>query len=325
MPDPHPTDRTLARFVDGELDDGDVSAVAIHVAGCARCQFRVGPEPIAVPGAGERLLGLPVEVVEASNVTPEVGDIWRLSWNDTTVLAVVWPSDLVGRLLVLPVVDDWVTDEGAVPVSATASGIGAIRVSVALATDVPWSVLDARVEHLDDLRAIGAAYDADPRGGGASPDRRGRPATAIMDERTDAIAEVEDQLALLSNVGWAPTAAAATLPTPSFETLVTAGLAPNRALAVIRGATPSDTEATLIEAETGMRPVAASVPEDLQRLIDLPARKRAIRAQAQARGQDESETRLGLARQAEPALAAARGTQGKPPNYEEILDRLLRE
>jgi hypothetical protein len=110
----------------------------------------------------------------------------------------------------------------------------------------------------------------------------------------------------------------------TYDVLINAGLAPNRALAIgIRGGAPTDHEADRIEAATGHRPAPPPIPLDLQRAIDKPRRKPRIRARARAAHHGEATERLALARAAQPSLQAARGTRGAPPDYDVILDRLL--
>ncbi|MFZ6005791.1 MAG: hypothetical protein ACOYXM_17850 [Actinomycetota bacterium] len=324
MPGPHPTDRNLAALVDGRLNADQAAHVRDHVQACQRCQLRLGLAageglPVAVPSGGA--VGVPV-VEESSSDMPAQGDIWRLSWETTTVLAVIW---VVGadRVSVLPVADTADADDWTAVLDRTStSGLGNLAVSVALETAVPWAVLDARVGDIRDiesLRSLRAAF----RAGLTTDTPRGDPVRSALDDRLVGLGELAELLMELANAVWAPVVTATQAGTPSFDELADAGIAVNRALAISRGTTPTDDEADLIEAATGTRPGSRPVDEQLRRAIDRPRRKAAIRARARANRRSEAAERLSLARDAQPELAAARGTQGAPPDYDLILDRLL--
>jgi hypothetical protein len=201
-------------------------------------------------------------------------------------------------------------------------GLGELAVSVALETTMPWSVLDAKVSQLTSTDALGSLR-ASFRSGGLSTTRRGEPVHSPLDERlvgTEHIAEIMNELA---NAIWAPLPSVGTETNLDFDALTDAGIAVNRALAIVRGAAPTEEEVDVIEAATGVRPGIPPVDDNLRRRIDQPRRKARIRARARANRRSEAAERLLLARQAQPALAAARGTHGAAPDYDTILDRLL--
>lgn len=332
MPGPHPTDRTLAALVDGRLGSDDAAAAREHVTGCARCQLRTGAAggavlPVQRPDIGRRdVEPVPVPLVDVSAAhVPVPGDIWRLAWDSTVMLAVIWRVD-ADRVAVLPVVetadaDDWcvLLDRG------TTGGLGGLAVSVALETTVPWAALDARVGQLTDTHGLAELRSAF-RTGATTTAARGEPVHSPLDERLVGLDEVAERLAELANAAWAPpvAASAAAAVALDFDTLLQAGLPVPRALAIsTRGAALTDEEADAIEAATGVRPAAQPIDEDLRRKIDQPRRKAAIRARARANRRTEAAERLAIARDAAPALAAARGTRGAAPDFDTILDRLL--
>jgi len=324
MPGPHPTDRNLAALADGGLHAGQAADVRVHVQACPRCQLRLGlvaDDRIVVEPTARRSVPVPV-VEESSSDLPEQGDIWRLSWETTTVLAVIWhvAND---RVSVLPVIDEADADDWSALLDRTATGgLGPLAVSVALETAVPWAVLDARIGQVRDvepLRSLRTAF----RTGSTTAARRGEPVRSALDDRLIGLGELADVLMELANAAWAPVVAATQVAMPTFDELADAGVAISRALAISRGATPTDDEADLIEAATGTRPGSRPVDEQLQRAIDRPRRKAAIRGRARTNRRSEADERLSLARDAQPELAAARGTQGAPPDYDLILDRLL--
>jgi hypothetical protein len=137
------------------------------------------------------------------------------------------------------------------------------------------------------------------------------------------VEQIAETIHELANAAWAPMPAAATAVDLDFDVLTDAGIAVNRALAIVRGASPTEDEVEVIDAATGSRPGIPPVEGELRRKIDQPRRKAAIRIRARANRHGEAAERLALARLAQPALAAARGTHGAPPDYDTILDRLL--
>lgn len=320
----HPTDRTLAALIDGRLDDEAAVAARRHVDDCPRCQLRIGAagDRLAAPSLpGSGPVQVPLLAASAAAL-PQRGDVWRLAWDDTTVLVVVWRVD-GDRVAVEPLVDTSDADDwcALLPHELT-GGLGEIAVSVALETTVPWAVLDTRIGHLDELEPLVSLRGAF-RAGGPTTTLRGSRVDSALDERLPGLEEIAEDLAELANATWAPVEAERTAVALDFDQLVDAGIPVNRALAIMRGGAVTDPEADLIEEATGERPSAAPVPDELRRTIDQPRRKAAIRARAAASGEHEAAFRLLLARSAEPQLAAARGTQSAPPDYDTILDRLL--
>lgn len=320
----HPTDRKLAALVDGRLAAENASEVQTHVQVCARCQLRVGLAtddsiPMSPPP------GVPVLVPvaeESSHEPPEQGDIWRLSWESTVVLGVIW-NVTPGKVSVLPLVETADADDWTALVGGDASGgVGDIAVSVALELAVPWAVLDARVGRMRDIEALRSLRSAF-RSGSETDSPRGAAIRSSLDDRLIGLGNLGEALMELANASWALAATAAPVAVPSFDELTDAGIAVPRALAIVRGASPTDDEANVIEALTGIRPGTRPVDEPLQRAIDRPRRKAAIRTRARANQRSEAAERLSLARLAQPELAAARGTRGAPPDYDVILDRLL--
>ncbi len=324
MPELHPTDRHLAALIDGRLSGEMAESVRSHVRECARCQFRVGAaDEVALSGDRPTIGEVPVTVVAESRVDPPAqGDVWRLTWDAISVLAVIWAVE-VERVSVLPILDTVDADEWSALLDRDVTGgLGQLAVSVALETPVPWSVLDARVSRLaetDMLSTLRAAF----RSGAPSDTPRGEVVRSPLDERLVNVELVAESLHELANAVWAPLPALATAVDLDFDVLTDAGVAVNRALAIVRGASPTDDEVEVIDAATGRRPGIPPVDDELRRKIDQPRRKAAIRVRARANRGGEAAERLALARLAQPALAAARGTHGAPPDYDTILDRLL--
>jgi len=132
----HPTSLELASLLDG--GDGDIlgrgGAVRAHTADCRRCLAHLltaddaivtdfANQPPDVPTSQ-----LPA-VVLAALVRPSPsavtrGEIWRLTWDELTALAVVTMTDEI-TATVVPVADPVEADEGAQIVSSDDSPLGA--------------------------------------------------------------------------------------------------------------------------------------------------------------------------------------------------------
>ena len=327
MPGPHPTDRSLAALIDGRFDTDMAHDVRSHVLNCAHCQLRVGSAETSA-GASEGLQeteAIPVRLFdEVRDQLPSKGDIWRLAWDDTVLLGVVWrvDSDLIA---VLPVVDLADTDEwSAVLTGDETGGLGEIAVAVALETSVPWSVLDARIVHLTEIEPLTLLRTGYRTGASADGTLRGQPILSPLDDRLVDLDELAQRLSVLANAVWLPAAGEASALELTYDLLQEAGLPANRALAISkRGSAPTDNEAARIETATGVRPPSPPIADALKKKIDSPFRKPKIRARARANRRSEAQERLSLAREAEPAASAARGTFGRPLDYDDILDRLL--
>lgn len=324
MPGPHPTDRNLAALIDSRLADDVAETVRTHVRDCARCQLRLG-------AGGKRLLVAESQITDPIAVTvieesadhaPETWDVWRLAWDSAAVLAVVSRVD-ADRVSVLPVVDTADADEWTALLDPEITGgLGPLAVSVALETAVPWSVLSARISRIETAEPL-VSLRTEFRSGTIGSTQRGEPVRSPFDERLVGLDELAERFNELANAVWAPATASVTALEFDFDALIGAGVATNRALAIIRGAAPTADEADAIEAATGVRLSIGSVDDDLRRKIDQPRRKAAIRERARANRHSEATERLALAREAQPALIAARGTRGAAPDYDTILDRLL--
>ena len=150
MPIQHPTHRVLAALIDGRLPTSIAKDWRTHIRDCERCQLRAG-------AAGDTLLvedqltfeTVPIAILdETVPEVPNLGELWRLIWNETAALAVIWRVDL-DRLSVLPVVDLADADEWSAILHPEVTGrLGELAVSVALETTVPWSVLSTCVSKL---------------------------------------------------------------------------------------------------------------------------------------------------------------------------------
>ena len=260
------------------------------------------------------VIGHHVPRIDEAVGEPAMGEIWRLRWDRAAVLAIVGqvrPHDVDAYALV----ELGRPEVGTLRIDHAETGLGVLDVAARHVVAVSRAVLDARLATTSLGSAIEAVADS-PR----------QPWDYEPEELVEAIEELEEFRA----IAWAPSVDRQGEPSASgedyFDELVDAGLPVNRALAISsRSATPTDEEAEIIERTTGQRPAAPAVAPALRIAIDRPRRKHAILRRAQAAGVSEGEVRLELARDAEPALLAARGTRGAPPDYDLVVDRLLED
>ena len=142
----HPTDMTLAAVVDGTLDAASLEVARRHIEECGRCQLRIaqaGPPIELEPGEAATGVAVAIAVSEVRDDDPRRGDIWRLAWDDLSLLAVVWQAGDGDDLTVLPVFEECDADEWCVLFSPSETGgLGDFAVSVALEATV--SVAGAR-------------------------------------------------------------------------------------------------------------------------------------------------------------------------------------
>lgn len=321
----HPTDMTLAAVVDGTLDTASLKAARRHIEECGRCQLRVAQAGPAIELETTEAVTSVAAAIAASEVRddgPRRGDIWRLAWDDLSLLAVVWQAGDRRDLTVMPVFEECDADEWCVLFSPSETGgLGDFAVSVALEATVPWPVLDARVgrvatESLSDLRS---EYES---GSPAGLVPRGNRVRSELDERTEVLDEVRYMLDQLSGVAWAPAVADPTAASTSSVDVLFEVLPPEEALAISRGAPLTDSQATLIEEATGTPAATPPLPPEIVRLLESPTRKHKIRARAQRSGRSEASERRELAHGLHLGVAARQaGDAGI--DYGVILDEIL--
>ena len=260
------------------------------------------------------VIGLQVPRIDESVGEPAVGEIWRLRWDQEAVLAIVGQvrtHDVDAYALV----ELGRPKAGTLRIDHAETGLGVLDVAARHLVSVSRAVLDARLASTSVVAAIEAVAES---------------ARQPWEHEPEELIEAVEELAEFGAIAWAPSddrqPELVGSAEDQFDRLVNIGLPVNRALAISsRSATPTDEEADLIEHATGDRPAATSVAPGLRVAIDRPRRKSAIIRRAQAAGVSEGQVRLELARDAEPALVAARGTRGAPPDYDVLVDRLLED
>jgi hypothetical protein len=315
----HPTDRHLAALIDHRLDRGEARDVAHHVRACRRCQLRIGQAPDQpAPAVFAVALDIPFAVHEEVRTTaPARGDLWRLVWDDAVAVALVWSTE--PEVSVLPLIDPIDVDGWTVELTEDESSFGVpVAVPVDLLTTVPPNVLDARIGAINNLGPIAERLTALQNGVPTAIHR-----TLVDDDVAEAHENLGELMATFREATWAPLALSGVAPSFHFDELIDAGLEPNRALAIFRGAVASLDEADAIESTTGRRPWLPAIADSLRSVIDMPRWKPALRDRARRAGRSEGEERRRVAYHMQPALLAARGTQGRPIPPEVLLAEIL--
>jgi hypothetical protein len=338
MPAQHPTDRRLLALIDGRLNDDDAREVRSHLEDCALCQLRAGQARattrVAIPVTFEAKEVLaPQAAFEDRTAVPMPGDVWRLVWDGINELGVVDRVDTDRhRLFVMPVLpdvddaDEWC---GVTQLEVLHDAIP-VAVSVALEASIPWAVLDARVGQVASMPGLNLLRTAYKHGVDSNEREldRGEPVFSALDPRVELLDELNDAFHVLADAQWGvdvENAAAAPSPELSVDTLLDAGLAPNRALALVRGDTaPNEDEAALLERLTGVTVTVQgpAIPIELRRELDQPRWRPKVRARMAQTHRGEPDARATIAYEAlQPQ--AARGTHGEQADWAAVLEALL--
>ena len=320
----HPTDRELSALLDGSVDP----ALRSHIDECAYCRSRLraaGPAidvPVEVTIEARRI-DLPTPVTDA---LPERGDVWRLAWEDVRELAVVLGVSDDG-VTVTPLFDDPddVADEWTLLFDASSSALGiAFGIGVAHRFTLPLFVFDSRLAQFEanvvsSIENAAAAY----RRGDRADGRTGAPVHGQLDPRIDALGEITDEFAILTEAAWAE---------PPVVDAVTDWLAlddldliePRRLLELSKGAPPNPEE-TAAAAEHGLSIAGPGLDDSLVSFLDVPLNSTRIRRRAAREQRAEADVRRAVAASmANRRFAlAARGGDGSidwAPLLEEVLD-----
>lgn len=335
--DKHPADVLITSLLDGQLDNSRVVELRDHLGKCSLCRLRIGQSELdeetrtAIPKGVPNPVLPASEVLENRETPPRPGEVWRLVWEEVNELGVIDKLDEENqRVIVMPVLSD-------IDLADEWCGLTSIRVvdreldvaaSVALATSIPWCVLDARVgqvEQLDELRRLRGEFK---HGGTPAKSRiaRGLPLLSQFDRRAETMGELGDAFHNLAEANWGadiPNVVTNHVP-PSFDLLVSLGIPVQRALAITRGeGTPSTEELVIIGKETDVSSwTTPSIPDSLRLELNLPRWRPALRQRARENHTLEADERVTIALEARQPIAA-RGTHGGPVQWRTLLERLL--
>lgn len=272
--------------------------------------------------AGEDRPGLPVAPpwCHYSQPEPDQGQIWRVSWDDTVVLAAIWratPDD--GRVMVRLLIEAEDLDVlGEICRVELAGG----RVDVVLmraAVLIPLAAFDSYVGFVEG--AFDPPEDVFELGELAGWMEASLPAWAD-DDLLDVVDELAEELLTLSRADWIEVRRAELR--LDADRLADVGIEPHRIVELVRGAAPLEGEAPMLQA-AGLDPDELSLcPPPVRQLLDLPRKRAKIRAYANRHDQTELAARLDLSYELRLPVAAKTNT-GKLVELEQRLDALLDE
>ena len=314
----HPLALDLARYADRETNADEAAAIQAHLERCPLCRVHLTRiVATADPAGGDQSdeSGPPPGADTPAPVTAaSPGDIRRLTWDDTSHLALIVRVD-DDRVLGRPVLPWGLRD---LPICHELEcRFGAVDVALPVLTAGIWfrqGVVDAAVGRClepsyfaDDIVTSDALHDwliGHVPGADATTD--------LLDEFADDI----DQLDI--HAQWTPL----TVPSPpDLDALIAAGLQPGRALDVVRGSALTDDETRRVTLATGIEPVTP-IPVNVRRLLDHPRFKHRLRDHARSRGVSEALVRNELAANLRRPIAARTG-DGSPLTLEQRLEELL--
>ncbi len=319
----HPSPLDLVDVADGDATPELVAFVTDHLRSCPAC--RVSAAAITpAPGEYKEPLGRhepPSRHRVHLNPTPPLAprQLWRLTWDDTAVLAITadttsW-SEYVPTRFVLDTELPLATDPTQVIVTGSELAIHVLRATVA----VPCAAFDRHVGHvnpellrpaLDTVKLHELQDWTTSILSGWAPDDAFATAENLADDAVE-----------LQRADWCTvTDVNATL---DFDLLHAAGLPVPRALALVGGETPTREEYAAIESTGVDLAKVLAVPRLIRTLLDDPASKSALRERAERLREGERETRLALANRLREPVAARSAPNAT--NMRRRLEDLLNE
>lgn len=294
----HPALRALVAVADGTADPQLMSSLAPHLEHCPACQQAIARarSQRLDEAEGTRLTsapsgGTPEAAAWSRSAAPSQNDLWRLSWDDVGMLAVIASQHNEDRVAVRPVSVETLS-HGAAPTRCILLGAAVTLFVSDVAVWVARGALDSHVGVLESMLAPPEDL-VDPSG---FADAVAGVLGAVDDEvQLDRIDDLIDAVETLAMAEWSTTAAVAVA--PNFDALVAAGITTPRALDIVRGDAPTPTEEALLT-QADLDGPWATVPRDIRSLLDQPRYKQRIRGRAQRQRHSERSERNDLAAEA---------------------------
>ncbi len=200
----HPTEVELIEWFDANHSRRPMLAVDSHVRACLVCQSLMakGGEPIEVPEAVVEVQPS-LDIPERREV-PAAGEVWRLSWDDVSELALVWRA-IDDYFRVVPLRPDPEYADERTVVTGTGSSIlpGDVALWFGLESSVPLGVFDRYWFEID-LEPLGGVRAAirERKPVEAAHVRVGAPVTSALDARYEYREDISDRYEQLTNAHW---------------------------------------------------------------------------------------------------------------------------
>ena len=301
----HPTELELVSWLDSDEAVRPSLPIDEHLRECAACQRLVASadEPIEPPDE-VRMERQPVRHVPERRDRPTPGEVWRLTWDDISELALVWRlEDDYFRVVPLRADPDYVDDRTLIAETAFELIPGPIALSFGSESSVPLAVFDRywfelNLDSLVEIRRAIREHEQEK----VSDAHLGMPFDGHADARYEYREDLADRFEWLTSAHWrtesesprslADLVDAADVDWPAVTNAL--GRAPIERLQLIRSQfplTPDDALhlTPLLDVEpTEILATNPPVPIALATAIDRPRWKAQIRAQRAAGHFDEA-------------------------------------
>ncbi|MHB1128856.1 MAG: hypothetical protein ACYC06_02260 [Ilumatobacteraceae bacterium] len=321
---PHPSPIELADLADDILDRDTANVVRAHVAQCAYCRllFRNAAET-AVDSTVHATMPMSTGAPWRSYQTlaPTVGQIWRLSWDDVSVLGVLGREPVDLRMAVRLVVAE---DDLEPATDSILADLAGDNITVAVLRAAVWvqlSTLETCVgEIIGDLELPDELLELTNLSAWIE--------TQLPPWADDHTLDIVDQIAIdleqLAEADW--TSVRGDTDATQFDTdrLLQAGIDGPRVIELSRGAMPAANEYRALRSAGADPDALAAVPSKVRAELDQPRYKIAILDHARLRRMTESQVRQELASQLRMPIAA-RTTNGAQISLADRLRKLLDE
>ncbi len=306
LTDRHPTDLELIDWI----DDGRPSdATSDHILLCDACAVLVDAADSPIVTRLMQPVGGPRPAIVSpppGREEPSRGEVWRLRWDRTVLLALIW-NVYEDYLEVIPVTPDvLMADESTLKLAAEqTNGLGSIAVWIGLEAPVDRCVLDTfwgeiAIEEVESVRRrlrLGKPIDSVSASIGS-------PISNAFDERYEYRATVSDDIDTLRSATWIAIPGERTLQellihagTSVNEVAVTIGIPTTERLRILRGHRPfTSAEAHLVAPLLQAEPIEVlatnpTIDPDLVLEMNLPRWKREIIGISESRQLSEAEAR----------------------------------
>ena len=341
----HPLLTELSDYLDGTAREGDLARIRDHLESCRECrvilQHASDSARVDLPGIAEWSAQLDsglVTALRSEAPEPKAGQLWRLRWDDTSVLSVV--LRVKGEdVIVAPVgLDEWMADDYSIVVSPDWSPLGiAFAIWVGLEAVVPLVVLDVCFGEVDALDQIAAVRHAEHKGVLVEEAILvGSPIFTASDERSQYRRDLSLAMGRLSDATWLESSNNQGHElTPSLVELLEP-VDPRRLAHVLKLDAPSTF--ALMSGERLLTPEEAAlvgslidvdgvtilnaippVPPGLVHELSHPIHRQEIFRRAQSSGHSENEERRLALRELLPVAARRAGDEAAPLDWRRLV------
>lgn len=321
---PHPSPIELVGLADNNLDRDAANAVRAHVKQCAYCR-------LLFRNATETTLDHTEDVVlPTSNGTPwrsypttipAAGQIWRLSWDDVSLLGVLGREPIDQRVVIRLVL----TDDNLEPATESVlADLAGDQIMIAVLRAAIWVQLSSLETCVGELIGGLELPDELLELTSVSPWIEKQLAPWADDYALDLVDQLAMDLEQLVQADWSTVCGDANATQLDTDKLLQAGFEGPRVIELARGAMPAAYEYSALRSAGADPDALAAVPSKVRAELDQPRYKIAILSYARLRRTTESQVRQVLASQLRMPIAA-RTADGGLISLADRLKKLLDE